>query len=410
MLDSEIPDRIPIIWARDAGGAYINPIPSVSQQGINDGYASWPDGFVPLNFLDPSAGGVPPRGRDFNGVLKIVSSGIRWLQAGGLATYNSEFSTAIGGYPYGAVLSSGVYVGLLWISTVNNNLTNPDTGGVGWQPFNRWRLPANTTFYVDAVLGNNNNDGLSAGSPFKTIARARYIIGTFIDLSGYIVTVKIKPGDYNEDGIWMSGPIQGATAGASSLVFEASEGAVNITTTTASGIFGALGAVSASNGAVFTLKGNNFVLSAPSGEASIVAGLTATEMGSVINIDGNITFGVARDAHIYVGPGSQVRYHTGLTDFITGAAPRHWLTIFGFLNLGFENLNINISGVPDFSNAFVECVQGRISAVGLTVAGSATGKRYIARENGVISTGSSGNPAYFPGNIAGSTSLGGQYD
>jgi hypothetical protein len=111
-------------------------VPVPSQIGIANGRASWTDGFPPLNFTPPEAGGVPPFGDDTNGALKQLSQGLQWLQAGGPQPFNSAFATAIGGYPSGAIVASASTVGLLWCSAIDNNITDPDAGpSANWFAF-----------------------------------------------------------------------------------------------------------------------------------------------------------------------------------------------------------------------------------------------------------------------------------
>jgi hypothetical protein len=50
-----------------------------------------------------------------------------------------------------------------------------------------------------------------------------------------------------------------------------------------------------------------------------------------------------------------------------------------------------------------------VAAALCTFTGAATGKRYDVTENGVIST-AGGGANYFPGNAAGTTATGGQYN
>lgn len=125
------PALITVPFANSAGPSYIRTIPVPSQISIEAGAASWTDGFPPLNFTPVEGGGVPPFGQDMNGVLNNISAALRWQEAGGGAYYDSAFSTAIGGYPNKAVLVKADNTGF-WANTVDNNLTNPDTGGAGW--------------------------------------------------------------------------------------------------------------------------------------------------------------------------------------------------------------------------------------------------------------------------------------
>ncbi len=81
---SDIPaNKFPIPFANAAGPSYITTIPEASQIGITAGAASLTDGFVPLNFQPVGSGGVPPRGVDFNGLLKQITQWSQWQNAGG---------------------------------------------------------------------------------------------------------------------------------------------------------------------------------------------------------------------------------------------------------------------------------------------------------------------------------------
>lgn len=131
---ASIPSKFPIPFANAAGGTYIRAIPQASQIGIQNGAASLTDGFPPLTFTPPSAGGVPPFGSDFNGVLKQITQWSRWQAAGATVTYDSGFSASIGGYPKNAILANASLTGCFWISTIDNNASNPDTGGGNWTP------------------------------------------------------------------------------------------------------------------------------------------------------------------------------------------------------------------------------------------------------------------------------------
>lgn len=126
------PTKFPIPWGSSAGSAYIRSIPQGSQIGVQNCAASLTDGFPPLTFTPSSAGGCPPFGQDFNGILKQVTQWAQWQAAGGPVFYDSSFSSSIGGYPKGTVLSSTVVPGYRWLSTADNNTTDPDAGGAGW--------------------------------------------------------------------------------------------------------------------------------------------------------------------------------------------------------------------------------------------------------------------------------------
>jgi hypothetical protein len=126
MQASNSPVLIPVPFA-DSGTK--NDIPTTPS--LTPGLASLQLGFPPVTMVPLVAGGIPPLGADFNGILNLISAASQWAQAGGGYTYNSAFSTAIGGYPKGSTLIAADFSGS-WRSLVENNTTNPDAGGAGW--------------------------------------------------------------------------------------------------------------------------------------------------------------------------------------------------------------------------------------------------------------------------------------
>jgi len=130
---SQIPTLVPLPWANSGTK---NTIPTASQIAVTPGAASLTDGFPPLTFTPLNAGGIPPFGADWNGILNLLSANTRWDNAGGFYPYDATFSTLIGGYPKGAILSRVDATGF-WLSTADNNAVNPETDTTGaWVPVN----------------------------------------------------------------------------------------------------------------------------------------------------------------------------------------------------------------------------------------------------------------------------------
>jgi hypothetical protein len=115
-----------------------NTIPVASQIGIINGAASYTDGFPPLTMTPIAAGGIPPAGADFNGILNALSSHTAFQNAGGKYQFDAALATAIGGYPVGFVLQDNAglnsYVNILAGNTTNFN-TTPTSIGVSWIPY-----------------------------------------------------------------------------------------------------------------------------------------------------------------------------------------------------------------------------------------------------------------------------------
>jgi len=138
------PNKIPAIWANDEGSGFVTqPIPNTPQTG---GRASFPDGFPQVCFQDPNAGGKPPDGRDFNGILYMLTAAAQFQQAGGIYPWDSSYGAL--GYPLGAVVAHATIVGFFWINTSAGNTTNPDAGGANWTGFQIANQPATSARLV----------------------------------------------------------------------------------------------------------------------------------------------------------------------------------------------------------------------------------------------------------------------
>lgn len=130
MQNSQRPRRIAKPFGASAGTGYIRTVPD---SGATSGAASYDTGFPPQTFQPIASGGVPPSGQDMNGVLFDLAGNARWAAAGGVAQYDSAYATSIGGYAKYAVLINTASLGDLWMSSVDNNLTDPNgSGSSGW--------------------------------------------------------------------------------------------------------------------------------------------------------------------------------------------------------------------------------------------------------------------------------------
>jgi hypothetical protein len=174
---SQVPAQIVEAWA-SGDATKTNPIPVPSQIGITPGAASWTDGFPPLCATPIASGGIPPSKADMNGGLYQMSAVDVWMCAGGGFPYNATFQTAIGGYPKGARVLAATGLGY-WISTVDNNMTDPDTGGAGWAS-----SPENA---ITALTGDVTATG--PGSVAATLAASGVTAGSYTTAS---ITVDAK--------------------------------------------------------------------------------------------------------------------------------------------------------------------------------------------------------------------------
>jgi len=125
---SNLPAWVAKIFGQSATSTYIRTLPLTTS---DPSAASFDLGFPPQTFANESAGGTPPDGRDFNGVLNHLDSFAYWYGMGGSFPWNVNVATA-GGYPKGATVLAAAGGGVKWTSSTDNNTTNPDAGGAGW--------------------------------------------------------------------------------------------------------------------------------------------------------------------------------------------------------------------------------------------------------------------------------------
>lgn len=175
MLASAIPAKIQLPFA--ASGDRVT-IPVTSQIGINDGRASFTTGFVPLNATPLSAGGVAPFETDFNGVLYQITAVQQWQCAGGYFKYDSAFSTSIGGYPKYAQLTGSN--GVCYVSQIDNNTSNPETGGAGWAGIQSVTPPQFNNTNAVATMAAVRNELFGLGDSVYSA-----LFGATIGLRGY---------------------------------------------------------------------------------------------------------------------------------------------------------------------------------------------------------------------------------
>jgi len=110
----------------------------------------------------------PPFRIDYNGVLKRISQACISFFAGKHYKFDSAFSTAVGGYPLGAIIQRNDN-NRLFLSTIDNNTNNPNSVMTGW-----------------LLVGDGGNadtlDGLHADA-FALAGNIPAVIGTYSNLT-----------------------------------------------------------------------------------------------------------------------------------------------------------------------------------------------------------------------------------
>ena len=83
-----------------------NAIPENYSSSMESNQATWDTGFGQITMIPVAAGGLPPKGQDFNGIFNQISENIVYLSKGGRFKFSADYAAAINGYPKGAILQS----------------------------------------------------------------------------------------------------------------------------------------------------------------------------------------------------------------------------------------------------------------------------------------------------------------
>jgi hypothetical protein len=129
------PDLILIPFGKNATPGTIDPIPKTRGPGDEPQQATWDEGFPQVTMTPLAAGGIPPKGQDFNGVLKAISEHTVFTEHGGQYKWSSAYVAQSGGYSISDVVQAddglNSYVSLVDSNTANFN-TTPASIGTSW--------------------------------------------------------------------------------------------------------------------------------------------------------------------------------------------------------------------------------------------------------------------------------------
>ncbi len=103
-----------------------NAIPENYSSSMESNQATWDTGFGQITMIPVAAGGMPPKGQDFNGIFNQISENVVYLSKGGRFKFSADYAAAINGYPKGAILQSDDET-KEYQSIIDNNKVNFNT-------------------------------------------------------------------------------------------------------------------------------------------------------------------------------------------------------------------------------------------------------------------------------------------
>lgn len=187
-----------------------NNIPNASASPL----ASYNDGFPVVNMLPITAGGIPPEGQDFNGILYDITTHTVWVNAGGQYTFDATLAATIGGYPVGIVLQNNAgtssYVNILAGNSTDFNSV-PGSIGVSWIPWAGAALTAQGTIWCGTATGTGNAIILTPAVPLGALVAGQGVAFKAAAVNTGATTVNIS-------GLGVRNLINGGPLGPAALV------------------------------------------------------------------------------------------------------------------------------------------------------------------------------------------------
>lgn len=192
------PSKILIPFAMNGNRNVIN---ATLATGDANNKATYNAGFPQVTMTPKASGGLPPFGRDMNGILFDITSILQFMQAGGVYPYDATFARAIDGYAKGAILQQADLSGL-WVSTADNNVSNPETTGANWMPLDSGSYSFSVST-ANVTLTNAQAahpvliiDGTLTGARSITVPKFRQIwtIINNVNRGNYTLSIKTSDG------------------------------------------------------------------------------------------------------------------------------------------------------------------------------------------------------------------------
>ncbi|MCH5277772.1 MAG: hypothetical protein J1E80_08065, partial [Desulfovibrionaceae bacterium] len=183
------PTPIPMPFAQNGNK---NDIPEQSP-GASEPNASWSAGFPPITMYPREAGGLPPMGQDFNGILNALSQQAFWRQSGGMAEWSADLD-----YPVPALVvgSDGKYYTSLQASGPSGAGAKDPTDAENSAWWAQAMLNGSDDVFTPPTNSEPGKQGLVPAPDMSAEAAARCVLGADAHWHEFDDTVAMNEGKY----------------------------------------------------------------------------------------------------------------------------------------------------------------------------------------------------------------------
>lgn len=263
----------------------------------------------------------------------------------------------------------------------------------------RWRMGA-VTWFVDNIAGSDANDCLAAGAGNACLNILTVINRIYIqtELVGNVqVNIQLAAGQTWNNVAVQSSALVSSPVGTGALLIDGGGGTFTSATSAA--------ALTVASVRSINLEIQNVTIT----NSSTGDGINC--ISGSLGVFAGVTFGTVGASQVHISGDCFVNFSQNYS--ISGGGQTHYFVESGAGEVNVNAITVTLSGTPAYSTAFAQAwVNGSVYINGATYTGAATGPRYLALNNGSITTnlGAGPGPTLFPGNAAGSTVTGGMYD
>jgi hypothetical protein len=332
------------------------------------------------NFLNATSAGTQIGGSNYQTAAQvIIQVGAQTGPSGSNFLNSASAGTQIGGSNYLTAATAGSQIG------GSNYTTRAQITA------SNFLMQAPVTNWFVLTNGSDANTGTASNSAtaFRTLQKALTVVASYWYTNITPVSIQMGQGVFNENDVLL--PYAG-----NAII------TINGDSSTTTTIAPAAGDAVSASGPVEGYVLQNIRIWPTNGNSVV------SSLGASVTIGTGVNFAAAKAGGYHMIANNNGAIIVSGSYSVSGGTGNHLYATRGSVINDTVSPTVTITGTPAFT-AFAACDDaGVVAMFNCTFSGSATGKRFDISLNGVMHT-LSGSATYFPGNAAGTTNSGAQY-